>query len=180
MSILVTYATKYGSTQGIAERIATTLKAQGLKVELQPIMISRDVAGYEALVIGSAAYMGSWLKDAAEFVRRNRSILATKPVWLFSSGPLGTATKDPQGRDVLVASEPKEFAEFKEAIKPRSLRVFFGALDRSKLKGSHRLVAMLPASKAVLVEGDFRDWKAIEAWAESIAHELPQAVVAKR
>lgn len=180
MSILVTYATKYGSTQGIAERIAATLKAQGLKVDLQPMLISRDVAGYQALVIGSAAYMGSWLKDAAEFVRRNQSILATKPVWLFSSGPLGTATKDPQGRDILVASEPKEFAEFKEAIKPRSLRVFFGALDRSKLKGSHRLVAMLPASKAVLIEGDFRDWKAIEAWAESIAHGLPQAVVAKR
>jgi len=122
--------------------------------------------------------MGSWLKDAAEFVRRNRSILSTKPVWLFSSGPLGTATTDHQGRDVLVASEPKEFAEFQEAIKPRSLRVFFGALDRGKLKGAHRLVAMVPASKAVLIEGDFRDWKAIEAWAESIAHELRQAVVA--
>jgi menaquinone-dependent protoporphyrinogen oxidase len=121
MSVLVTYATKYGSTQGIAERIATTLKAQGLKVELQPIMISRDVAGYEALVIGSAAYMGSWLKDAAEFVRRNRSILATKPVWLFSSGPLGAATKDPQ---VETSSSPQNPRNSRSLGRPSSLVAF--------------------------------------------------------
>jgi menaquinone-dependent protoporphyrinogen oxidase len=172
MSILVAYATKHGSTQGIAEHIADTLKARGLEVELRPIEGVHDLGSYEAFVIGGAAYMGSWLKSAAKFVRHNRAVLATKPVWLFSSGPLGTATKDAQGRDLLVVSEPKEFAEFKEAIKPCALKVFFGALDPRKLGFSHRLVRSLPAGRALLPEGDFRDWKDIEAWAESVAREL--------
>lgn len=175
MSILVTYASKYGATQGIAERIAATLEAEGLTIELLPINAVKDIATYEAFVIGSAAYMGSWLKEAGEFVRSNRRTLAAMPVWLFSSGPLGTETKDQHGRDVLVASEPKEFAEFAATIEPKDKRVFFGALDSKKLRGVHRLFSLVPASDRVLIEGDFRDWKLIEAWARSIAHELALA-----
>jgi menaquinone-dependent protoporphyrinogen oxidase len=172
MSVLVTYATKYGSTQGIAERIAETLKAEGLTVELQPVTAVKDLTRYDAFVIGSAAYMGSWLKEAGEFVRRNRDRLAARPVWLFSSGPIGTETKDSKGQDMLVAAEPKEFAEFAATIEPRGKRVFFGALDSKKLRGVHRLFSLAPASAKVLIEGDFRDWKLIEAWARDIAHEL--------
>ncbi len=171
MSILVAYASKYGSTQGIAERIADTLRAEGLDVDLQPVTSARDVARYDAFVIGSAAYLGSWLKEAGQFVRRNRETLATRPVWLFSSGPTGTESKDAKGRDVLVASEPKEFAEFAN-LKPRGQRVFYGAVDSKKLRGVHRLFSLAPASERAKVEGDFRDWNLIEGWAKSIAHEL--------
>jgi menaquinone-dependent protoporphyrinogen oxidase len=172
MSILVTYASKYGATRGIAERIAEKLIASGQQAEVLPVKTVTDLAAYDAFVIGSAAYVGSWLKEAAEFVRRNQAILAAKPVWLFSSGPLGTATKDAKGRDVLVTTEPREFAEFANSIKPRGQRVFYGALDSSKLRGAHRLFNMIPASSKLLIQGDARDWKAIENWAESIAHEL--------
>lgn len=172
MSILVAYTSKHGATEGIAERIAATLVASGQEAEARSVKAADDLAGRDAFVIGSATYMGSWLKEATEFVRRNQAILATRPVWLFSSGPLGTAATDVQGRDLLVVSEPKEFAEFKETIKPRGLRVFFGALDPSTLGFSERLVRRLPASRALLPEGDFRDWKDIEDWAERIAHEL--------
>jgi menaquinone-dependent protoporphyrinogen oxidase len=116
--------------------------------------------------------MGSWLKEVTEFVRRNGEMLTTRPVWLFSSGPLGTEATDAQGRDLLVVSEPKEFAEFKESIKPRGVRVFFGALDPHTLGNTERLVRSLPAGRALLPEGDFRDWKEIEAWAETIARDL--------
>lgn len=173
MVVLVAYATRGGSTQGIAERIAATLKASGHDVDLQSIKENRDlVERYDAFVIGSAAYMGSWLKEAAEFVRRNRAVLAGKPVWLFSSGPLGTATTDAKGQDLLVASEPKEFAEFKEAIQPRGVQVFFGALDASTCSFGVRLLRLLPGGRTLLPLGDFRDWKAIEAWADRIAREL--------
>jgi menaquinone-dependent protoporphyrinogen oxidase len=172
MSVLVAYATKYGSTQGIAERIAATLTAEGLEVDLKPAGEVRDLSSYDAFVIGSAAFVGSWLKEAAELVRRNQRTLATSPVWLFSSGPLGTATKDPKGRDVLAAAVPKEFVEFAETIKPRGTQVFFGGLDHTKLRGAHRLFALVPASEKLLIEGDFRNWSLIEAWAKSIAHEL--------
>ncbi len=172
MSVLVAYATKYGATGEIAERIAGRLRASGLDAEAQPVGAAGDLSGYEAFVIGSAAYMGRWLKEAAGFVRRNRAALAGRPVWLFSSGPLGTEATDAQGRDLRELAEPKEFAEFREAIGPRGTRVFFGALDPGRLGLRDRLVRAMPAGRALLPEGDFRDWQAIEAWAGQIADEL--------
>jgi len=171
-SILVVYSSKHGATQGIAERIAETLGTSGQKAQVLPAGDVPDLTGYDAFVIGSAAYMGSWMKEAAEFVRRNQETLAARPVWLFSSGPLGTATTDTKGRDVLTTSEPKEFAEFAETIKPRGRRVFFGALDQHELGLSARLLRTLPAGRALLQVGDFRNWQEIEAWARSIAREL--------
>ncbi len=171
MSILVAYASRYGSTQEIAERIAVVLRAEGLDVDLQPVTAVRDAARYQAFVIGSAAYMGSWLKEAGEFVRRNADVLRTRPVWLFSSGPTGKETKDAKGRDVLVASEPREFTEF-VSLNPRDRRVFFGVLNSKKLRGVHRFFALAPAAERAKIEGDFRDWKLIEEWAGNIATEL--------
>jgi menaquinone-dependent protoporphyrinogen oxidase len=174
MRVLVAFASKHGGTQGIAERIGEKLVAAGQQVDVLPAKQVGDLTSYGAFVIGSAAYMGSWLKEATEFVRRSQAILAARPVWLFSSGPLGTSRTDAQGRDLLLTSEPKEFAEFKETIHPRNQQVFFGALYISKLGFADRLVTKLPAAKAagLFPEGDFRDWKAIEAWADSIAREL--------
>jgi len=65
--------------------------------------------------------------------------------------------------------EPKEIAEFREAINPRDHRVFFGAFDRKKLGFKDRMVAMMPATRALFPEGDFRNWNDIETWAISIA-----------
>src|ERR1035438_10759636 len=119
-SILVTHASRYGGTQGIAERIAVTLTACGHQAEAWPIGGPRDLAAYDAFVIGSGVYMGSWLKEARDFVRHHREILATRPVWLFSSGPLGSAKLDAKGRDPLTAAKPKEVAEFSESLRPRT------------------------------------------------------------
>jgi menaquinone-dependent protoporphyrinogen oxidase len=177
--ILVAYASRYGSTAGIAERIAATLKLQGLDSDVMPVEEARELERYDAFVIGSAAYMGSWMKGAAQFVRRNRTLLSGKPVWLFSSGPIGTATVDAKGRDVRIAAAPKEFDEFAD-LKPRDHRVFFGALERAKLTGTHRLISRVPASQKILLEGDFRDWKEIDGWAEGIAHELAPVPVEAR
>jgi menaquinone-dependent protoporphyrinogen oxidase len=172
VSVLVVYASRYGSTRGIAERIAAKLGEAGQTVELRPAQAVGDLAGHDAYVIGSGVYNAHWLKEAAELVRRNRGLLAERPVWLFSSGPLGTATEDARGRDLRVAAEPRELAEFKEAINPRDHRVFFGALNASKLEFTHRMIRKLPAARAALPDGDFRDWQDIGGWAESIAHEL--------
>jgi menaquinone-dependent protoporphyrinogen oxidase len=105
-------------------------------------------------------------------VTRNRAVLASHSVWLFISGPLGTETKDAQGRDVLVAAEPKEIAAFKVAIDPRDHRVFFGGLDANKLAFGHRMVRKMPAARAIFPEGDFRNWNDIDAWAISIGRAL--------
>jgi menaquinone-dependent protoporphyrinogen oxidase len=161
MTILVAYASKHGSTQEIAERIAQKLRQLGKEAETQPLDAVENPGSYEAFVIGSAIYYGSWLKEATEWVHRNQAILAQHPVWLFSSGPLGTEVKDSE-------PQPKEIAEFQETIKPRDQRIFFGALDHHRLSFAERM--MVKAVRAP--EGDFRDWQAIETWAESIARDL--------
>jgi menaquinone-dependent protoporphyrinogen oxidase len=174
MRVLVVYASRHGATEGIAERIASALGRPGIEVGLQQAHDRAEVAGWDAVVVGSAAYTFHWLKDATQFVRRNRSELASRPVWLFSSGPIGTDTTDAKGRDVRDAAEPREFAEFRDAIHPRGEAVFFGAYDpEAKPIGfMERVTRLMPAARNALPAGDFRDWAAIDAWAGTIADEL--------
>ena len=172
MKAVVVYASKYGSTRGIAEFIAEKLRRAGTQAEARRVGEVQNPGDYDAFVIGSAVYMMHWLKEATEFVTGNRALLANRPVWLFSSGPLGTETKDAQGQDLRTVTEPKEIAEFRELIKPRDHRVFFGALDSSKLGFGHRMLRKLPAARNLLPEGDFRDWNDIEKWAISIVRAL--------
>jgi menaquinone-dependent protoporphyrinogen oxidase len=178
MKILVAYATRHGATRGIAECIAATLERTGLDVALRSVEDAGPIDEYDGFVIGSAAYMGGWLGPATTFVRRHRDRLATRPDWLFSSGPTSSETVDAKGRDQLKASEPKEFAEFARSIRPRDERVFFGAYDPDADPTGPaeslmaRFLKVVPAARQALPAGDFRDWPAIEAWAATIAREL--------
>ncbi|MFI5255555.1 MAG: flavodoxin domain-containing protein [Candidatus Limnocylindrales bacterium] len=180
MRVLVAYATRHGATQGIAERIAETLSRAGLEAEARPATSVRSLAEYDAFVIGSAAYMFHWLKEAAGFVRRNQRALVAKPVWLFSSGPVGSEPLDAKGRDQKVAAVPKEVPSLRETINARDHRVFFGAYHRDvKPVGlAERFMSLLPATTEGLPEGDFRDWPEIEAWAAEIARALQAVPVA--
>lgn len=195
MTVLVTYASRYGSTAEIAERIAVTLIEEGVDARAQQITQVRDLAGIDAFVIGSAVYFGSWLKPATTFVERNREVLAGKPVWLFSSGPLpgavvpdkaaGTSGDADGSGDASPAdgaqqgvspaadeSEPKGVEELAASIGARRHRVFDGALDPHKLGLRDRMIRALPAGKNLLPEVDGRDWTTIEAWALEIATAL--------
>jgi len=174
MPVLVAYASKHGATQGIAERIMAKLNEQGQLAEARSVQQARGLEGYDAFVIGSAVYTFHWLKGAVGFVRRNRAILARSPVWLFSSGPLGTEATDAKGRDLREVTEPKEIPEFQAAIAPRGHRVFFGALDPDTLGFAEQAIRKLPAARAGLPAGDFRDWGEIDAWAGEIADDLAQ------
>ena len=158
MTVLVTYASKHGSTKEIAERIAGDLTREGKESRAVPVEEVADLGPYEATVIGSAIYYGAWAKPAAAFVRANAATLAARPVWLFSSGPLGETP--PQ--------DPKELPELEGAVHPRGHRVFAGSLDRAKLSLAERVVAK--GVKAPM--GDFRDWDEIDAWAREIAGSL--------
>lgn len=169
MNVVVVYASRYGSTKGIAEFIAGRLRGHGIDTEARSVDSRPDPGQYDAVVLGSAVYLGRWMKEAAEFAERNREALVARPVWLFSSGPLtlkdGMTVDDP---DVV----PQDIATLREAIHPRDHRVFFGALDPSKLGFAQRAMRKLPAARAVLPEGDFRDWDLIGAWADGIAAAL--------
>jgi menaquinone-dependent protoporphyrinogen oxidase len=172
MTVLVTYASKHGATQGIAERIAHDLSRAGVPTDIQPVATTGDIAGYDAFVIGSAAYAAHWMKEAKTFVHDHQKVLAERPVWLFSSGPLGEEESDEQGRDVRETTRPKEVAELAETIHPRGEHVFFGALDPEKLSLGERAIRRLPPMRRLMPEGDFRDWEDVDEWAREIAEEL--------
>jgi len=177
MKVLVAYASKHGATQGIAEHIAKTLAAEGHFTEVRGLPSKGGVQGYDACVIGSAVYMGHWRTEALSFVRGHQGALAGRPVWLFSCGPLGTATIDAKGRDVRSAAVPKEAQELEEIVQPRDHHVFFGALDPQRLTVPERALRKLPAGRALMPEGDFRDWAEVDWWAKEIAQQLAESAL---
>ena len=164
MTILVAYASKHGSTEGIAKAIADRLVERGKEVDLRRVDGATDLASPEAVVLGSAVYVGSWMTEALEFAMAYRDTLATIPVWLFSSGPLGTQVEDED-------EQPKQLQALRDAFAPRDHRMFYGALDPDELGFGERL--MVKAIKAPI--GDFRDWDAIGAYADEMADALDQA-----
>ncbi len=172
MRVLVMYASKYGHTRGIAERAAARLQVAGLDVEVRSVDDPTGLEGFDAFVVGSAMYFGHWLSEATAFVLDHHAILAAKPTWLFSSGPLGTEPTDAEGRDVRTQAAPSESADLEAATHARALRVFFGALDPDLLSLRDRLLRALPAGRALFPEGDFRDWSEIDGWADDIAATL--------
>ena len=161
MKVLVAYASKHGSTEGIARAIADRLMEDGVSAEPRSVEDTRGVDDADAVVLGSAIYAGSWRKEAVEFVHRHAEALAERPVWLFSSGPLGEQVEDDE-------EQPRQLPEIEGIVAPVEHRIFFGALDRSKLGFGERMI--VKAVKAP--NGDFRDWDEIRAWADSIAADL--------
>ena len=174
MSILVAYASRHGATGEIAGRIAENLREAGQDAVALPVQDVDDVSDYEGFVLGSATYLGHWLKDATAFVKGNQDLLARRPVWLFSSGPLGTQLTDIKGVDLRAAASPAELRSLLEAIHPREHHVFFGVLDPGRLGFTERSMRRLPAARAMLPAGDFRSWDEIQDWAYGIAKEMAQ------
>ena len=166
MRVLVTAASRHGATAEIATIIGQALTDAGLQTEVKPLSTLDGVAGFNAVVLGSGVYMGRWMPEATEFVRRHVVELGARPVWLFSSGPIGSPDAKPEG-------DPDGIVELIASISARGHRVFAGRLDKSRLGMGERLVI-----RAVHAQpGDFRDPTAITAWAREIAGELTRAAV---
>ncbi len=161
MKLLVAYASKYGSTAEIAEVIGKELGMQNYEVEVKSVDAVGDPTGYDGFVIGSAIYAGGWLKSAADFLRANQELLATRPVWLFSSGPTGEG--DPN--EIMGGwTFPEDLAEAREAIKPKNVILFHGYIDLDKLSPGEKMI--IKSVKATV--GDYRDWLVIRSWARTI------------
>ena len=163
--VLIAYATKYGATAEIADRIGEVLQQEGLPADVRPADRVDDLAPYRAVVLGSAVYAGQWRKEAAAFLQQNEQALAERPVWLFSSGPTG------EGDPVELMKGwrfPEALQSVADRINARDVALFHGVIDLQKLNLAEKLIVKALKAPAE----DSRDWDEITAWAKSIAAAL--------
>jgi menaquinone-dependent protoporphyrinogen oxidase len=161
MKVLVSAASKHGSTMEMAEAIARVLDDAGLVAEVIPLEEVGALEGYDAVVLGSAVYVGRWLPAATNFVGEHAEQLRGRPTWLFSSGPIGSPEPMPKG-------QPEGIADLAEQIGARAHHIFSGKIDRRQLSFGEKVIT----SAVRAPEGDFRDWPVVESWARGIAGEL--------
>jgi menaquinone-dependent protoporphyrinogen oxidase len=158
----VTAASRHGSTHEIADELARALTRSGTGDERGVVAASvpaehhPDPSAFDAVVLGSAVYAGRWLEVARDLVTAHLTVLRGRPVWLFSSGPIGPPPFPPD--------EPHDAGTLTAMLGPRGHRVFPGRLDPSLLSFGER--AMVTAMRAPV--GDFRDWADVRAWAGQI------------
>ncbi len=160
-SVLVAYATRYGSTQEVAEAVVATLRERGLAVDIQSMRNVQTLDQYRAIVLGAPLYMFHWHKGALHFLARHRAALMQRPVAVFALGPFHAEEKEVQGaREQL----HKELAKF-PWLTPQVITIFGGKFDPQKLTFPHNLIPALKNMPA----SDVRDWTAIRAWANELA-----------
>ena len=163
--ILIGYASRFGSTRDIANRIAVAVRTDGSDVDVCSVDEISDFERYDAVVFGSGVYDGSWTAEANELMRRHADVLARKRLWLFSVGSFGD--RHPiVGK--LIKKEPKDIGDLERTLHPRDYRVFAGVIDLDHWPAWGRILFKALGGLA----GDNRRWPDIDAWAEEIAHEL--------
>jgi len=164
--ILVAYATKYGSTQEVAEAVAQALREQGQAVDLRRARDVRSLDEYSAVVLGAPLYMFRWHKDALRFLSRHQPALRERPAAVFAMGPWEDKEKD--WTEVRSQIE-KELAKF-PWFSPSVVEVFGGKFDPDKLGFPWNLLPAIKDRPPV----DLRDWTAIKGWAESLITRLAE------
>jgi menaquinone-dependent protoporphyrinogen oxidase len=166
VNVLVAYASKHGATAEIAEAIAQAIREEGARADCVAAAAVRSLGGYDAVVLGSAVYMGRWRSDARRFLRRHRRALAERPLWVFSSGPTG-----PPEQDDPRWLEPRRTMQRAARIGAREHVVFGGRVPPEGGGPAGRAMAKnTPAEYR-----DRRDWDEIREWARHIAAALAVA-----
>jgi menaquinone-dependent protoporphyrinogen oxidase len=163
--ILIAYASRTGTTAGVADRIGKTLSDLGINVDIRRMQDINDLSSYRAVVAGSAIQAGKWLPEAMEFIEKNQQSLAQKPFAAFLVCMTIAMPKAAEYRTTVATW----FNPVRSLVKPVSEGLFAGALNISQIPSfSERLKFRLSVMFGVWKEGDHRDWKAINDWAKSL------------
>jgi menaquinone-dependent protoporphyrinogen oxidase len=160
MYVLVAVASRHGSSLEIGEVIAATLRTQSLEADVQRVDDVVSLEPYAAVVLGSSVYAGHWLRRARLFVDTFEAELLRRPLWLFSSGPVGDPPKP--------LDNPAEVATLTKRLGSRSHRLFGGRIEGDQLGIAEKALVTLVRAPY----GDFRPWSEISVWAEAIAADL--------
>jgi menaquinone-dependent protoporphyrinogen oxidase len=160
--VLIAYASKYGSTKEIAEKVGAVIKGEGLDTDILSADKVMDISAYKDIIIGAAMYIGMWRKEAKNFVTKYEKALAEKRVWVFSSGPSGKGDPAQLLKGVVV---PAGIKLILDRIKPQDIVVFHGNLNVNKMGGLEKFMVKRVGGDT----GDYRDWEMITAWARKTA-----------
>jgi menaquinone-dependent protoporphyrinogen oxidase len=167
--ILVTYASRAGSTTGVAERIGKVLTKLGEEVTLKPMTEVNDLKEYDAIVAGSAIQAASWLPEAMDFIRKNQEVFMEKPCATFSVCMTMAMSKAEKYRAGVV----EWLTPVRALTNPVSEGIFAGALDLKKVKSaSDRFKFRLSILFGVWQSGDHRKWDKIEQWASRLPEQF--------
>ena len=167
---LVAYASRCGSTGGVAEAMGQSLCHKGAIVDVRLIIGVVDLSSYEAVVVGGAIRSDQWLPEATAFVEKNRQFLSGIPVAYFltclaMSQPSRESRSEARSYlNPVITAVPE--------VKPVDMGLFAGALDYGKLPFHIRMVMKLKMISKGVSEGDYRDWKAIRGWSEGLRPKL--------
>ena len=157
--VLVAYASRCGSTHEIAQAVARDLTGRGYAVDLRVAGKAVPLAGYQAVVLGSAVRFGHWLPGAVDFVRRHQAELKRVPTAFFSVHILNTGADEASRKARLAYTEP-----VRAVVQPGVEAFFAGKMDLSRLSFFERTLGKLMKAR----DADLRDWSAIHAWAHGI------------
>jgi len=161
-SILLAYASRFGSTQEVAETIAVTIREAGLEVDLQLMQDVKSLDRYDAVVLGAAIYNAKWNADAHQFVMQHQDALSQLPVAIFTLGPLSTSDAAKRNSRRQLDSELAKYPW----LMPVAVEIFAGKYDPSK-PGMGFFDRFVPAR-------DLRNWDAIRTWAKALSAQLQQ------
>jgi menaquinone-dependent protoporphyrinogen oxidase len=163
--VLVTFASSHGATAEIGEVIGKVLRDNQLDVDVIRVEDVEKIDSYDVVVLGSAVYRGEWMKVIRDFLYENAHILKNQHIWLFSSGPTG------EGNPVRLVDGvtiPESIQPLMKIVNPRDVAVFGGKIDLRRLKKDERVTVQ----EKEMEKGDFRNWHAVQFWAQQIVDAL--------
>jgi menaquinone-dependent protoporphyrinogen oxidase len=162
-SVLVAYATKFGSTREVAERVASRLRERGTEVDLRAAREVKSVDGYDAVVFGGALYMFRLIREGRRFLSRQRKRLGHIPFAVFAMGP----TESVEQHFLDARTHLDKTLVKMEGVTSVAVTIFGGLFDPARLRFPYA-----NAGTRAMPAADLRDWKAIEAWADSLPEKL--------
>jgi len=156
--ILVTYATRFGSTADVAAAITDALREQEYAVDLRAMADVTALRDYDAVVLGSSVNYARWLEPALTFLHTHEVALQGLPVAVFSVH-IRNVGDDATSR----AARRAYLDEVRPFVQPVSEGYFAGRFNR------HGAVVLLPGWIGRFVPTiDLRKWEKIRAWAAAL------------
>lgn len=170
-TILVTYASRAGSTHGVAMAIGKTLETQGFTVDVLPMQDVHHIETYDAVIAGSAIRMDNWLPEALQFIEDHQQTLSQKPFAAFVVC-LAMAVQNETRKKKATATASGYLQPVRDRVPIISEGLFAGVLNLSKLPLVYRIPFKVVTLLRLFKEGDYRDWNAIHQWALDLSKTL--------